>query len=187
MASTMRAHPRSRGENRFHDRGCRDADGSSPLTRGKLVCVLRAASNRGLIPAHAGKTRAFADESSGTAAHPRSRGENTTRVIATFSDCGSSPLTRGKPTLVPADLPKCRLIPAHAGKTESRGAEVNVSQAHPRSRGENKEGTVIKNQGLGSSPLTRGKRRPCGWPARCARLIPAHAGKTRSSAAHSTG
>ena len=30
----------------------------------------------------------------------------------------------------------------------------------------------------GSSPLTRGKRGPCGWPARPARLIPAHAGKT---------
>ena len=30
----------------------------------------------------------------------------------------------------------------------------------------------------GSSPLTRGKRWPCRWPAWRARLIPAHAGKT---------
>ena len=31
-------------------------DGSSPLTRGKLVVIGRPSSKTGLIPAHAGKT-----------------------------------------------------------------------------------------------------------------------------------
>ena len=51
--------------------------------------------------------------------------------------------------------------------------------AHPRSRGENKEGTVIKNRELGSSPLTRGKQTSLRGDKTGLRLIPAHAGKTR--------
>ena len=38
------------------------------------------------------------------------------------------------------------------------------------------------NLSPGSSPLTRGKRRPSSWRRRAWRLIPAHAGKTLCSA-----
>ena len=52
--------------------------------------------------------------------------------------------------------------------------------AHPRSRGENRSrGSMICPRG-GSSPLTRGKQTPLFFPTCNARLIPAHAGKTRS-------
>ena len=51
------AHPRSRGENRVGNK-CRIRKlGSSPLTRGKLKLCESATMKRGLIPAHAGKTR----------------------------------------------------------------------------------------------------------------------------------
>ena len=50
------AHPRSRGENVCATRLVCVAQGSSPLTRGKLNKQSVIACARGLIPAHAGKT-----------------------------------------------------------------------------------------------------------------------------------
>ena len=55
--SIMRAHPRSRGENRKTALAWARRGGSSPLTRGKRVCPSAGWKDKGLIPAHAGKTR----------------------------------------------------------------------------------------------------------------------------------
>ena len=52
------------------------------------------------------------------------------------------------------------------------------SWAHPRSRGENAAEETAVDIHLGSSPLTRGKRRRAAKSWRAGRLIPAHAGKT---------
>ncbi len=71
-----RAHPRSRGENSFHDRGCRHGDGSSPLTRGKREDRSPRLDVERLIPAHAGKTGTSTCIRGAATAHPRSRGEN---------------------------------------------------------------------------------------------------------------
>ena len=57
FATTLVAHPRSRGENARQDKGRGPHRGSSPLTRGKLKVTLRANVADWLIPAHAGKTR----------------------------------------------------------------------------------------------------------------------------------
>ena len=93
---------------------------------------------------------------------------------------GSSPLTRGK--RIPMGTPhrRHRLIPAHAGKTNGQSSTVGVWGAHPRSRGENtgRGQTYFVNKG--SSPLTRGKRLRETIAAAKPRLIPAHAGKTRT-------
>ena len=51
------AHPRSRGENSHRMGGTEFPEGSSPLTRGKLVHLFGGDLLIGLIPAHAGKTR----------------------------------------------------------------------------------------------------------------------------------
>ena len=51
-----RAHPRSRGENGGAQEGAHPGQGSSPLTRGKLLDGGLCALQGGLIPAHAGKT-----------------------------------------------------------------------------------------------------------------------------------
>ena len=53
------------------------------------------------------------------------------------------------------------------------------SPAHPRSRGENHGEARGRLRARGSSPLTRGKRRPEQVVDLKGRLIPAHAGKTR--------
>ena len=71
------AHPRSRGENKGTDRSAYLNEGSSPLTRGKPQVAQVGGLERGLIPAHAGKTQASQRASTPSAAHPRSRGENT--------------------------------------------------------------------------------------------------------------
>ena len=93
-------------------------------------------------------------------AHPRSRGENLRAALP--------------------HVARKRLIPAHAGKTLISFFEVRGAWAHPRSRGENE---VPATTGLtlgGSSPLTRGKRWKGPEDLDKRRLIPAHAGKTRS-------
>ena len=72
------------------------------------------------------------------------------------------------------------LIPAHAGKTLLWDGIQAYWGAHPRSRGENVDRMLRDAWELGSSPLTRGKRRRSAWLGAPARLIPAHAGKTAS-------
>ena len=53
-------------------------------------------TDAGLIPAHAGKTSVPRLASSPMTAHPRSRGENSSRSWSRPGTMGSSPLTRGK-------------------------------------------------------------------------------------------
>ena len=156
--SSRWTHPRSRGENAFMPSPSLSSSGSSPLTRGKRQQGGHAQAAARLIPAHAGKTltrrgwrRRFGD-------HPHPRGENKQLLVAAASQHGSSPLTRGKHQ---ADRPRRRkdgLIPAHAGKTQTRGSDASRHMAHPRSHGENLKISDGQEVGRGSSPLTRGKR-----------------------------
>ena len=76
LSCRRRAHPRSRGENHTGRWAGRGLQGSSPLTRGKLRFAHNAQFERGLIPAHAGKTPDRRDPRRHRRAHPRSRGEN---------------------------------------------------------------------------------------------------------------
>ena len=117
---SMTAHPRSRGENEGRDQVGQATAGSSPLTRGKLDEGELSALITRLIPAHAGKTRRRASLTGGRPAHPRSRGENLAMSSRVSLPSGSSPLTRGKPTSAAGAASRCRLIPAHAGKTLRR-------------------------------------------------------------------
>ena len=154
--------------------------GSSPLTRGKRARHVARTHEKGLIPAHAGKTCAQARAACPTRAHPRSRGENIVDKPNVLAGLGSSPLTRGKHALT-AIVPRgTRLIPAHAGKT-IRAVQLSCSVgAHPRSRGENALKAWFALTPGGSSPLTRGKRALSTKDVLCFGLIPAHAGKTPS-------
>ena len=173
------AHPRSRGENKNFADGFDGTAGSSPLTRGKRSQGERSARVVGLIPAHAGKTSLACSSTPPQRAHPRSRGENSETVESSSPGPGSSPLTRGKRGSCRC-LRRCwRLIPAHAGKTSGGRAARPPWPAHPRSRGENSLTETAQQIDWGSSPLTRGKRHPGVLARAPARLIPAHAGKTR--------
>ena len=175
-----RAHPRSRGENCGTSNVPMGDVGSSPLTRGKRHGCHGVLWVLGLIPAHAGKTSIDNHCPEVAGAHPRSRGENYRHMQHDEALGGSSPLTRGKPPgpdLTPTAL---RLIPAHAGKTYKERKQAEARAAHPRSRGENKPMRTAVSSLAGSSPLTRGKRRPGEWSRSRTGLIPAHAGKTRA-------
>ena len=158
-------------------------DGSSPLTRGKPPLGTAGRTRHGLIPAHAGKTATPHFRLYRREAHPRSRGENSGVFCILCSPLGSSPLTRGKLSVISGAISATRLIPAHAGKTLPESCVVPARTAHPRSRGENRFRGSGSFQVSGSSPLTRGKRRPPGSTASVQGLIPAHAGKTRCSSA----
>ena len=159
-------------------RGPRRQQGSSPLTRGKPGSSRVSGVGRRLIPAHAGKTRVIICSFLRAAAHPRSRGENHGRLTYLPSKPGSSPLTRGKPTVGTMISAAHRLIPAHAGKTQASPPEPRHAPAHPRSRGENPCAGTKRRPQTGSSPLTRGKRGVNGGAESLVGLIPAHAGKT---------
>ena len=111
------AHPRSRGENRRTSGSSACRSGSSPLTRGKLGPSGTEPQRVRLIPAHAGKTVRGPHLRPDRWAHPRSRGENSTRPRVLRGVVGSSPLTRGKPTTARWQGTHPGLIPAHAGKT----------------------------------------------------------------------
>ena len=160
LCPTCRAHPRSRGENHVQARAVEPENGSSPLTRGKPCGGRGGRGLVGLIPAHAGKTRGPHTASMTAGAHPRSRGENVQAVDRFRGHAGSSPLTRGK--------------------RRSMRSPRSIRLAHPRSRGENAVTLKVARETAGSSPLTRGKRARCRRARASLRLIPAHAGKTRS-------
>ena len=122
---TSRAHPRSRGENTEYACTISSSRGSSPLTRGKRVLQRDKRVQVGLIPAHAGKTSSMASKRPSTWDHTRSRGENVRDRPGFRRLAGSSPLTRGKPSLVEVPENSDGIIPAHAGKTlESRRVTV---------------------------------------------------------------
>ena len=133
-----------------------------------------------LIPAHAGKTHPTQHQRRTVWAHPRSRGENLTGAEDQLVSLGSSPLTRGKHLNPRRAQAKAGLIPAHAGKTRTEYVVRATLMAHPRSRGENSGGHLSGYGWRGSSPLTRGKLGVLDAAAVPDRLIPAHAGKTRS-------
>ena len=134
--------------------------------------------DKGLIPAHAGKTANRAPRYCTVTAHPRSRGENNTADLQAEERLGSSPLTRGKRQKDVAVQDLEGLIPAHAGKTLRPSSPTSASGAHPRSRGENLVTTGSYDGNLGSSPLTRGKLAHVVLAVAVGGLIPAHAGKT---------
>ena len=175
---SVKAHPRSRGENSRRTRTLSRRSGSSPLTRGKRVAFGQEGGSARLIPAHAGKTPPHSVRTGARPAHPRSRGENPSISPSASFWTGSSPLTRGKRRIDALMIDKQGLIPAHAGKTTRCAFCSLVVAAHPRSRGENHSAARLKRRRRGSSPLTRGKPGRVNRVRRRGGLIPAHAGKT---------
>ena len=176
--SLNRAHPRSRGEHFLQADDMRRLPGSSPLTRGALGADTNGLASDRLIPAHAGSTANWYKFDTADTAHPRSRGEHLEAAKDHLKQMGSSPLTRGAPTLVEPMRGIGGLIPAHAGSTAQRTCAQTASPAHPRSRGEH-YGLGYADYALhGSSPLTRGALSVAGRAERLQGLIPAHAGST---------
>ena len=158
MASSVWAHPRSRGEHASGTSKNAMNFGSSPLTRGARKVQHLRNHGSGLIPAHAGSTAPFLPIGLDNRAHPRSRGEHSDRPGCRKSIAGSSP--------------------AHAGSTPVCPRSSWATPAHPRSRGEHDAAAKRTSGDFGSSPLTRGALDHQGDPVQIEGLIPAHAGST---------
>ena len=91
-----------------------------------------------------------------------------------------TPPGRGKRMVHRNQVGSIRLIPAHAGKTSGRSEAPLQRATHPRSREENIDAWQLPERHVGSPPLARGKPQQGRESSDCARLIPAHAGKTGS-------
>ena len=146
--------------------------------RGKPAAVISCPAERGLIPAHAGKTSHSVAVILCETAHPRACGENPSASTFTPLPYGSSPRMRGKPQTQSLTRIRIRLIPAHAGKTAPLPRLERSRPAHPRACGENQGNLFPPDIPIGSSPRMRGKRAGSGAGAGASGLIPAHAGKT---------
>ena len=156
----QRAHPRACGENIAPTLDDITVAGSSPRMRGKLIFACMRVCARGLIPAHAGKTRFAVGSSLTWPAHPRACGENSIRPKASKAAGGSSPRMRGKRSTGGSVISALGLIPAHAGKTQPRYLICLHARAHPRACGENLGKMFFQISSAGSSPRMRGKPKP---------------------------
>ena len=78
------------------------------------------------------------------------------------------------------------LIPACAGKTRHGLESWSAAQAHPRVCGENRSCSAVPLTKRGSSPRVRGKRDISVHEVTVPGLIPACAGKTRTTPARCT-
>ena len=176
-----RAHPRVGGENSGGWMSPRTGKGSSPRGRGKLSLTDALRNTGRLIPAWAGKTQPHRGRPRTQRAHPRVGGENRSDDGAYLAQPGSSPRGRGKPSIAVPSFPASRLIPAWAGKTADDVGQRDSLEAHPRVGGENTCRRWGSPRSRGSSPRGRGKHLLYWGSPAWHGLIPAWAGKTRST------
>ena len=179
--SARRDHPRIRGEHGSDLAEAHGFGGSSPHTRGAHRLLLGEGGEFGIIPAYAGSTRRLARGRRPEPDHPRIRGEHDAAAVAIEAPPGSSPHTRGARDDVVVRLVHVGIIPAYAGSTSPDEAIPMKRGDHPRIRGEHKNLPNFVFATWGSSPHTRGARRPSSARPESWRIIPAYAGSTQSA------
>ena len=171
-------HPRIRGEHSTSAEALLMKVGSSPHTRGAPPQRHHRRSEGRIIPAYAGSTVSLLVSHFRPSDHPRIRGEHSHAGTCSYGIGGSSPHTRGARPAPSASAPPLRIIPAYAGSTPSPSSKPHGKADHPRIRGEHTRSHAQKGWGGGSSPHTRGARRPSGRGSGRRRIIPAYAGST---------
>ena len=130
-------HPRACGANKGAGGNLNGRYGSSPRMRGKPHQRVMPPAGRRIIPAHAGQTRALARPDQRRTDHPRACGANSSGAFSMIRLIGSSPRMRGKRVgSVPVGI-LARIIPAHAGQTQSHQRNGKEDADHPRACGAN--------------------------------------------------
>ena len=129
-------HPRGCGEKLLKQNNLRPNDGSSPRVRGKVLWVSILVFSAGIIPAGAGKSKAYAIVLLYGWDHPRGCGEKRSPAIPSTSPTGSSPRVRGKAQSIRGARRDPRIIPAGAGKRGRARAGHRRPRDHPRGCGE---------------------------------------------------
>ena len=134
--SDLGDHPRTRGEKTNAARRTARPTGSPPHTRGKGQSGNNPLDDRGITPAHAGKSPFSASPRTPLRDHPRTRGEKQSSQTGEASNGGSPPHTRGKVELYVYSRDMTRITPAHAGKRHFALRRCCRRRDHPRTRGE---------------------------------------------------
>ena len=116
----------------------RTVSGSSPHARGTPPPALQRHRPARFIPACAGNTRCAGRSRSGTAVHPRMRGEHICWNRARTLWVGSSPHARGTRCGQCRSAWRYRFIPACAGNTPYASPLHKTRPVHPRMRGEHR-------------------------------------------------
>ena len=129
-------HPRIRGEHVTARSASRRSIGSSPHTRGAPVDVGADRGRCRIIPAYAGSTGKCLRQGFRREDHPRIRGEHRSQLSGWANNGGSSPHTRGAPSLSSSMNRLTGIIPAYAGSTSTRFWQFLATRDHPRIRGE---------------------------------------------------
>ena len=181
ISTAKRDHPRACGENSKAGELTVKVKGSPPRMRGKQRRVVLQYEDRGITPAHAGKTGTRLKSLRRRWDHPRACGENRHRAGAASRTAGSPPRMRGKQQKEVYEALKEGITPAHAGKTIVSRLFFNSMRDHPRACGENPEQIHIQLHRKGSPPRMRGKRATCKDDRLIEGITPAHAGKTFSN------
>ena len=157
----------------LHDKG------SSPHVRGALLRWRRGSCRYGIIPACAGSTARFSTVNGLTGDHPRMCGEHMVGYLAGTDATGSSPHVRGAHAKRMQPMPDTGIIPACAGSTRGRPADLPSRRDHPRMCGEHAGKNALIGLVLGSSPHVRGALICTERGEYCGGIIPACAGSTR--------
>ena len=153
-------HPRTRGVYHLWPRGGFVSGGSSPHTRGLHPLGDPRRLMQRIIPAHAGFTGHAHHPPIMYEDHPRTRGVYHLWPRGGFVSGGSSPHTRGLLDAVPDGVLQGGIIPAHAGFTDGGRGVGCPRPDHPRTRGVYSRSIRSWASRRGSSPHTRGLRRP---------------------------
>ncbi len=177
-AHGMTDHPRACGANCGGVLDNIKGFGSSPRMRGKPKGDYANVIAGRIIPAHAGQTARHVRAAAAASDHPRACGANRSSIRRRSRVCGSSPRMRGKLFLALSPGKLHRIIPAHAGQTDSLTGFFGLMTDHPRACGANLEPVADVFLGVGSSPRMRGKLTIGLHLQADARIIPAHAGQT---------
>ena len=154
------------------------AVGSSPRMRGSLTLPLVVLDEVGIIPAHAGLTRAVQQQSPRRRDHPRACGAHLYSRTQRICILGSSPRMRGSLVLGAAAMAGIGIIPAHAGLTESCSDFGSSIWDHPRACGAHRLFLIPRIGAEGSSPRMRGSLHIRPLILIKMGIIPAHAGLT---------
>ena len=176
----MRAedHPRPCGEKVSAGGAQRQRQGSPPPMRGKARGERYMQRARRITPAHAGKRQLLPSSQHMTRDHPRPCGEKCKRPQNPRHLRGSPPPMRGKGGRCRRRKSRCRITPAHAGKSRFALYAIHLRQDHPRPCGEKMSLISLKDYADGSPPPMRGKEWKNDGKIADSRITPAHAGKS---------
>ena len=174
-----RDHPRVRGEKQQNISVTDTSSGSPPRTRGEVTELIGNLGFPRITPAYAGRRMYISSTASGSADHPRVRGEKAAPLAVAGLRLGSPPRTRGE-----ADIPELGALeegitPAYAGRSHGADRKPGISEDHPRVRGEKTQNTIISTNNQGSPPRTRGEVAGGSGGDHIRGITPAYAGRSR--------